>query len=222
MVGSVLTATGCSSETGTGGEGGTSASSTTGGMGGEGTGGMGTGGMGTGGAGGSAAMELTCDYYCNSIDGAMGACTGDANDQYANNLTGACMATCATFTEGKLGETSGNTLGCRIYHADVASMSAMNATSHCPHAGPFGDDTCGERCDVFCSIAEKVCTGNNAAFADKATCMTECAAFAKDPKYSVTNTASDTFGCRAYHLTAAAIAPDMHCAHIKTMSDTCK
>jgi hypothetical protein len=50
-----------------------------------------------------------------------------------------CTATCASFTVGtsQVTDTSGNTLGCRIYYARAPSM--MEAATHCAHAGPGGD-----------------------------------------------------------------------------------
>jgi len=212
--------TGCGDETGgSGGSGGTGGTGGTGGM-------VNTGGMAnTGGTGGMAAMpSLTCDYYCASI---MGACSG-ANAQYPDEAT--CKAVCAAFPAGMLGETSGNTLGCRIYHSDVAGMTAPD--THCPHAGPSGGDidptdmmgdACGEACDSFCDIAMAVCTGNNVQYADKTQCLTECKMFpAGAAKFSTADMSGDTYNCRLYHLTAAAVDPATHCAHIVAGSPVCK
>jgi hypothetical protein len=69
----------------------------------------------------------------------MGACTG-TNKQYAD--TPACMSACGTWPATNATTiTSGNSVFCRFYHASVASTSATNAASHCPHAGPSQDAT---------------------------------------------------------------------------------
>ena len=81
-----------------------------------------------GGAGGP-----TCAAYCALIQAN---CTG-ANMQYAT--TDACMAACATMTPGTTGMTSGNTVGCRTYHAGAA---AADPGTHCDHAGATGGGVC--------------------------------------------------------------------------------
>src|SRR3954471_13409560 len=57
-------------------------------------------------------VTLDCPTYCREIETN---CSG-LNAQYATIAQ--CMATCAKFTTpGVLTDPSGNTLGCRIYHA---------------------------------------------------------------------------------------------------------
>ncbi len=78
-----------------------------------------------------------CDNYCHL---AMTACTG-TNKLFDTNE--ACMTECAKYpATGKSGDTGGNTVQCRIYHAGVASQSSDNATKHCSHAGISGDKVC--------------------------------------------------------------------------------
>lgn len=45
------------------------------------------------------------------------------------------MTDCATFPAGStlLNQATGDTYGCRLYHAGVASTSAANADIHCKH-----------------------------------------------------------------------------------------
>lgn len=164
---------------------------------------------------------LTCDYYCSTI---MTGCNDKMKtQQYADMAS--CLATCAGFFKtGALSDTMGDTLGCRIYHAGVASKDAMSALTHCGHAGPTGGDKdvsdaaggpCGEGCESFCAIQAKVCTGANQVYADIPTCMAACKMAPADvADYSIADTATNDFGCRMYHLTAAASAPALHCAHI--------
>jgi hypothetical protein len=104
----------------------------TAGRGGAGMGGMmGGGGMGGGGMGGMGMLcpaeqgPQDCMRFCAV---AAANCTG-ANMAFADNAT--CMTTCAGFaTTGMPGDTGGNTLQCRIYHA-----CATPASVHCTHIG---------------------------------------------------------------------------------------
>jgi hypothetical protein len=161
----------------------------------------------------------------------MSACTA-TNAQYKDMPS--CMLECSGFTAtGALTDTSGDTLGCRIYHSGLASQSASNAVTHCPHAGPTGGDenpngtagVCGEPCTSFCSIAAKVCTGANQQFTTTAACMTACQSFAADSAtYNLADTSKNDMGCRFYHLNNAAqstAAATTHCPHIVAASATC-
>jgi hypothetical protein len=59
-------------------------------------------------------------------------CTGATLGLYADNA--ACLTGCAMIPVGGTEQsTSGDTLGCRIYHLTVANSSAAMATVHCPH-----------------------------------------------------------------------------------------
>lgn len=162
-----------------------------------------------------AAAAPSCTDYCTTI---AANCTA-ANLMYAN--TNECMATCMRFTPGTVGQTSGNTLGCRLYHAGNAAGSQQNADTHCRHGGPGGDGLCGSNCEGFCTIVLGSCTGGNMQFGGSmTTCMTECAAFNTSPIY-VANATGNNFACRLYHATAAANAPGTHCSHVATASPVC-
>jgi hypothetical protein len=50
-----------------------------------------------------------------------------------------CHAQCAGWYPGAAGQVSGDTIGCRAYHASVAPG---DPAVHCPHAGPTGADVC--------------------------------------------------------------------------------
>lgn len=184
----------------------------------------------TGAEAGDASAEAgapDCTTYCNEI---MANCTS-ANQQYTS--LGSCMAVCATFPVGAAGDTSGDTLGCREYHGGAPSQSGP--ATHCAHAGPTGGDvdvtdttpgTCGEGCEAFCALAQVACTGANQQFADNASCISVCRAFAplKSPPYSVSDVSTNDWGCRMYHLTVAAESAanaNIHCGHIGTASPVC-
>src|SRR5262245_2561842 len=86
------------------------------------------------GNGGGPPAAPNCTDYCNII---MGNCTM-GNAQYSG--MDQCVASCKAFKVGTAMDTSGNTLGCRQYHAGAA---AGDPNTHCPHAGPGGDGMCG-------------------------------------------------------------------------------
>lgn len=73
-----------------------------------------------------------CDGYC-SIFGSV--CSSDA-EAFADES--ACQAACATFGSSgdpyDVGQTSGATVECRLYHVTAAAQSAGSAPIHCPHA----------------------------------------------------------------------------------------
>jgi hypothetical protein len=159
----------------------------------------------------AAGGTLSCATYCANIDAN---CTG-ALKQYA--MVGQCMATCAFFEEGEFDATTGNTLGCRDYHAKAAEAAP---DIHCIHAGPTGGtaNQCGEICESFCTIALAACTGANEAYDDMAACMTACGAFETEDAYDAGDTTGNTIECRMYHATVASTTPDVHCPHITAAS----
>lgn len=185
-----------------------------------------------GGGGSDAAADAgaapTCAEYCTTLQAN---CTG-ALAQYASMAS--CMAVCTSFPLGSVGQTSGNTLGCRLYHAGAAAGSG--ATTHCNHAGITGGDknpmdttdgVCGEGCDAFCNEALIACTatttpGGTAPFASKQACIDQCRMFPASTDSFSAGATGDNFHCRAYHLTAASTGPDPHCGHISKTSPTCK
>ena len=158
----------------------------------------------------------TCAAYCAKIQMNCTAASGDAggNAQYMDAAT--CNTYCtsaAGWPAGMTGATSGNTIGCRLYHAGAA---AADPVLHCPHAGPTGGDTCGSWCDNYCQLMAKNCTGSNAVY-DAATCMTKCATIPTSGQ--VNDAAGNTIQCRIYHLGVAATDPVLHCPHSKTAAD---
>ncbi len=150
---------------------------------------------------------LSCERYCSLLETN---CT-ELNAQYPDEAT--CLRYCADEARlpiGTLDDREGNTVGCRIYHADVA---ADDPDLHCPHAGPSGGDVCGTWCDNYCHLAETACTGELALYPERAACELACIAI------PTTGTAGDPSGntiqCRIYHLGIAS-GPDMpmtHCPH---------
>jgi hypothetical protein len=171
---------------------------------------------------------VDCPTYCNEIQAN---CTG-LNAQYPTMAQ--CTATCAKFpTLGALTDMTGDTLGCRIYHAGAPSKATPKV--HCIHGGPAGAQTnaaagqCGDACTSFCSLNLATCTGTLAQYASVTTCLTACngtgpgTGFNKANLYLIDGTKTptvppkgDSLACRLYHTTNAAIdaaAATMHCPH---------
>ena len=184
---------------------------------------------GAGGGGGSAAGGGTaagdCAGYCADI---ASNCSG-ASAQWVT--TEACLTECAVWPVGASADVAGNTLGCRRHWAQVA---AADAGAGCPAAGPSGGDqdvadsapgTCGEGCESFCAVAQAVCTAGNTQFGGVPACLAVCKTFKpSSAPYSTADTGKNDFGCRVYHLGAAAQSPAAavtHCPHIAATSSVC-
>jgi len=153
-----------------------------------------------------------CDAYCTAV---AANCSG-AEAQYGSTAT--CLAACAAFPQGTLGDMSGNSLECRAYHAGAA---ASDATTHCVHAGPGGAGVCGANCDGYCQIVLDSCTGVDQVYATLGDCTTACAGFTDTEKYDASDMGGDTLACRLYHATAASTDPVTHCGHTQPVSATC-
>lgn len=166
-------------------------------------------------AGGGTAAP-SCSEYCTAImknctggDGSTGSGGPDAaktHQQYVSIDN--CTAACTAFPVGKRTDTGGNTLGCRLYHANAA---ASNAALHCPHAGPGGDGVCGTACDGYCQLVNKFCVGAAKIYADDAACHTRCAATADDVRFNIGTQDGNHVACLLYHAQEAPLAPTDHC-----------
>lgn len=86
---------------------------------------------------GAGACGTSCEHYCDVVQYD---CTG-ANAVYADRP--ACLAACATLdASGTPGDTSGDSVQCRTYHATAAVF--LGLATHCPHAAvdsPVCNDT---------------------------------------------------------------------------------
>jgi hypothetical protein len=176
---------------------------------------------------------LSCAGYCTSI---MAACTGD-EAQYQSQAE--CLTACAFFPPDTA--TTGDTLGCRTYHAGLA-VTAPNP--HCWHAGPFGSGVCGGSCEDFCLLAVSYCSpdaGYTGAppYASITDCTATCANYASitpdagsdsgvfPSAYNATGTGDNgnTLECREYHLGNAMLNAGnqpVHCPHTAPDSGVCQ
>jgi len=153
-----------------------------------------------------AAASAACTDYCTAILANCG--TGHA--QYSG--MDQCMASCAAFPAGNTGDTSGDSVACRTYHAMAA---ATDPDTHCPHAGPSGDGVCGTDCEGYCDLASTYCVGANQVYTDRAQCMSVCEATPNTVRFvdaaDATLEASDQQVCLVYHAQEGSVAPADHC-----------
>lgn len=151
------------------------------------------------------ASELTCDAYCGIyLDGC-----ADHSD-YANMQN--CLDNCAQWPVGDASDTGADSLGCRIYHATVASSTDPDI--HCPHAGPSGAGVCVDAeaptCELFCNRYFSNCQDELNAFEDMAECVETCSTWYPGSESDVDG---HTVGCHSYHANAAVGDPATHCPH---------
>ncbi len=149
-----------------------------------------------------------CDGYCDQI---MNNCAG-ANQIYASRND--CMATCSAFpTTGAPGAVDGNSVQCRAYHASFPARA--DATVHCPHASATGGGACGTPCEAYCDQVGSHCTGADAQYPDRASCLASCVRLPQVD--SATVTSGNSVECRIYHASFPAVADsETHCPHAGT------
>lgn len=158
-------------------------------------------------------VEATCEEYCATI-GAN--CTG-ANLEYQ---TGICPEMCALMKKGHVGDTSGDTVGCRLTKAKLA---ASEPVTYCQQAGALGVDGCAEPCDAFCNLALATCFEDEVfPFADIVECTQECQLLdyvrLADGGNDVSTTWQQNLNCWLYHLQVSNVptnpnAAKGHCPH---------
>jgi len=103
---------------------------------------------------------------------------------------------------------SGAVLACNaILGIDAASLEPTEdaGTEAQADAGPAGQPTCAEYCDVI----SRNCTGANAEYLTSDVCVAMCPAF--EVSVTAADTADDTLGCRMFFANAAATTPDVSC-----------
>lgn len=141
----------------------------------------------------------------------------------------ACLAYCDTSAgkatpEGRTTDQNIDSWGCRQYWLERAeeATDAAQRTSACSAASISGGDVCGTHCDLYCTLAETVCTGGDALFSSRQACVAACSELGGMddvlPNVSVTPQLfgyGDTVTCRLHHLQAAAVQNNagLHCKH---------
>jgi hypothetical protein len=161
---------------------------------------------------GSDTCGTWCDNYCHYVQSY---CTG-ANVLY-DGLS-ECHATCQDFAaDGADGDAVGDTVQCRMYYANLASILPGQG---CPGAGPDGGGSCVNpedvipNCNTYCAAMTSACTGDDAQYDSENACMSYCFMSAGWDAGNLAQTDVNTIGCRQHHadLAAEGNAP-VHCAH---------
>jgi hypothetical protein len=153
---------------------------------------------------------LDCASYCTAITAN---CT-TTNLQYSD--MGTCMASCNSYPKGTIADMGGDTLGCRLYHANAAKT---DPNTHCVHAGPSGGGVCGMPCMGFCDITVAACPSD---YANAGACATACAAFPTTPAYTANVQSGNSASCKIYHAQAASVTPSPHCMHVLPTGGPCQ
>jgi hypothetical protein len=149
-----------------------------------------------------------CQQYCDVV---AANCVG-TDAQFASPL--ACLSVCALLPPGTPGDTSGNTVECRLSRAQLAATTG-EPSNYCFSAGPGGAGSCGSNCDGFCAVMTQKCTQ----LGDDAACLQACAEVPDlslgTPKqnYNIAMMDGDSLQCRLFHVSAASVDPVTHCIH---------
>jgi len=121
------------------------------------------------------------------------------------------MCTALYTNLGTIGNTTGNSLACRLYHVQVAITT--KTLVHCSHASANGNGQCGDTCSNYCGQLAVTCTGANAQYGTNQACSDYCTNNLLAFPGNYNDTAPDTLGCRLYHNSAVTILGVTHCPH---------
>lgn len=171
--------------------------------------------------------EPNCEKYCDLV---MANCSA-TNAQYTSKAE--CLAFCGHLplqaeTRGGNDEKSSASVACRQYWADSPAQTSPD--TYCLAAGPYGGNTCGDRCTAFCRAVLSICppSGAKPPYADQPQCASACADFSyrdagadgggEGPSGP---TAGDSLNCRL-HLLRAALTQPGKCADLSAVSETCR
>jgi len=163
---------------------------------------------------GNSVCGTPCGAYCNQV---IGACSGPTLNSPQYTSEAACLSYCQNDMQtnflGNWNDTAGDTVGCRVYHADNAE--AFSGAVHCLHAGPSGDNVCGTWCATYCDLIQQNCVGGtNSQYASATACASACAGFSTSGNPG--DTTGNTVQCRIYHAGVAGnpiTNAGLHCPH---------
>ena len=136
-----------------------------------------------------------CGGYCEVYCGLM---TRNCPDAFSGAQT--CQDECESFaTDGNTGDSTGDTVQCRINFAGLAGIERGSADglAKCELAMP-ASSACGPvpTCDEFCATVLSSCTGGDSYYSDADDCQEVCATAQGWPAGSLTDTNLSTIGCR--------------------------
>ncbi len=150
-----------------------------------------------------------CAEYCDAV---MTNCTGEYA-VYSNRIQ--CLNLCSVLEPGEDGDTTSNTVACRLTNARLAAETA-EPKEHCPQAGPGGAAqladgvSCSSNCAGLCGAMTTLCSEQ---YASLTACLNDCEGVQDLGGYNTSVGQGATVQCRLFHLAAAAAAPDPHCRH---------
>jgi hypothetical protein len=127
-----------------------------------------------------------------------------------------CQAVCEALPSGHVGDTTENTVGCRMYHS---YNSMLDPKSHCAHTSPDGDGHCGDRdtgnCESYCLLLAAACEADfDSKFSDQAACQADCSQLEGagfEAGYSISAT-GDNLQCRLLNVSRALSNSSKYCA----------
>jgi hypothetical protein len=155
-----------------------------------------------------AGRKSLCDTYCDILSAN---CTGNVEQFVSKDV---CKPFCQKLDPGTPGDTTGNSVNCRLTYAKLAK-SAGETSDNCSIAGPGGNGQCGTNCDALCTVALKTCATEVSAFVDVNQCDAECTRLPDVGHFD--DSIQDNFNvqCRLYHVSAAQLDPQLHCPHVR-------
>jgi hypothetical protein len=159
---------------------------------------------GASGTGGTKVEPKTlCERYCDTV---MANCTGDFPVYRSRSV---CDQVCKVLPAGREGDTSVNSVECRLHFAELAATIG-ETNVNCPAAGPGGDGLCGANCDGFCTIALAACPDSPISGLG---CAKACSDLPDPGGYNSNIETGNSIECRLYHASAATVDPMTHCKH---------
>lgn len=144
-----------------------------------------------------------CGLYCDTI---LANCQGEF-EQYTQARI--CEIYCGTLPLGEVGDETGNTVACRLHHAQQIEEIGGEEVSLCPIAGPGGAGVCGRNCEGFCAANEALCDPE----LSQEDCVEDCEKLEELGSYDTSIQAGGSVQCRLYHVSAATINATLHCPH---------
>ena len=146
-----------------------------------------------------------CENYCHL---AIKNCSGE--EGYFESFN-ECKAACSQFpSDGEVGQKTGDTVQCRIYHLGSAGdPQSGGAELHCPHGSVEGTGGCEpdeekDLCESYCQAFDEACPGEvieGKAYDGMQDCLQQCAKLPQDgqPDFPMGNSVQ----CFAYHVSQA-------------------
>lgn len=144
-----------------------------------------------------------CALYCETI---MANCQGEF-EQYTQSRI--CDVYCGTLPLGEVGDETGNSVACRLHHAQQIEELGGEEISLCPIAGPGGAGVCGRNCEGFCAANEALCDPERS----PEDCIEDCEKLPDLGSYDTSIQDGGSVQCRLYHVSAATISASEHCKH---------